>query len=52
MDHYRVASTAGIRMWHADDKNHAVEQHNMDFFDETIIEVVREGACNCKGMDL
>ena len=39
MRHYSVLSSLGTRTWHADDVDHAREQHDLAFPDEPIHDV-------------
>lgn len=39
--HYVVRSDTGERVWHADNTDHAREQHRDTFPEETILEVRR-----------
>lgn len=39
MKQYIITTEAGTRLWHADNEEHAREQHMMDFSDEEILGV-------------
>lgn len=41
MPRYRVRTDEGVRLWHADDAEHAREQHIDAFADEAILDIQR-----------
>lgn len=50
MKTYIIHSSEGNRMWHADDRKHAFEQHRESFPDEPILgwyECVHPEDCAC-----
>lgn len=42
MEHYYITTAEGTRMWHADDADHAREQHEDAFPDEPILDIARD----------
>lgn len=45
MDHWTITTGDGTRLWHADDRDHAEDQHIDAFPDEEPLDICWDGPC-------